>query len=123
MIKAMGLNHFEFLKQYKGNTNELIGDRAELDDLVVLIKKFLSGNKHQWKGESNELLSLLEKTAVNNRLPFEKFTANTLSRKLNTMQTSLQAAGIEYERGRNGKRYISLVQKCDNNVAKLTCMI
>lgn len=115
MIKAMGLDHLEFLEQYTSNTNELIGERAELDDFVVLVKNFLTENNSQWKGESKDLLTLLNQTAIKQRLPIDKFTATTLSRKLNTMQTSLAAVGIDFERGRDSKRYIALTLKSDES--------
>ena len=113
MIKAMGQNYNEFLSQYMHSTNEMLSDRAELDDFVVLIKRFLNSNSGYWCSGAEELLKELQAFAESKRLYIGKFTSNTLSRKLNSMDTSLTAAGISFERGRGSDRYIKLTKEVE----------
>ncbi len=54
------------------------------------------------------MLIELNVLASKKRLHIDKFVPNTLSRKLGDMQPSLTAAGVEFVKGRTGKRYIKL---------------
>lgn len=107
-IKAMGLDYKEFIAQYTHNTATLLGERADTDDFVILIKTFLNEHNGRWEGQSKALLAELNILASKKRLPIDKFVPNTLSRKLGNMQPSLTAAGVEFIKGRTGKRYIKL---------------
>lgn len=107
-IKAMGLDYKKFIAQYTHNTATLLGERADTDDFVILIKTFLIEHNGKWEGQSKDLLTELNILASRKRLPIDKFVPNTLSRKLGDMQPSLTAAGVEFIKGRTGKRYIKL---------------
>lgn len=107
-IKAMGLDYKKFIAQYTHNTAMLLGERADTDDFVILIKTFLTEHNGKWEGQSKDLLTELNILASRKRLPIDKFVPNTLSRKLGDMQPSLTAAGVEFIKGRTGKRYIKL---------------
>lgn len=107
-IKAMGLDYKAFISQYTHNTTKLLGERADADDFVIIIKTFLNEHKGMWEGQSKDLLTELNIIASKKRLHIDKFVPNTLSRKLGDMQPSLTAAGVEFVKGRTGKRYIKL---------------
>jgi hypothetical protein len=110
-IKTMGLKWEDFVKDYQQATNTLIGEQMELDDLAILIKEFLQGcDNNSWSGMPSELLQLLQKTASEKRIPIDRYSASSLSRKLGQMSVSLDAAGINYSKDRKGKRitYLSM---------------
>ncbi len=107
-IKAMGLDYKAFISQYTHNTTKLLGERADIDDFVILIKTFLNEHNNKWESQSKDLLIELNVLASKKRLHIDKFVPNTLSRKLGDMQPSLTAAGVEFVKGRTGKRYIKL---------------
>ena len=110
-IKSMGLKWGDFVKDYQQATNILIGEQMELDDLTILLESFLSGcDNNSWSGMPSELLRLLQKTASEKRIPMDRYSASSLSRKLGQMSVSLDAAGINYSKDRKGKRitYLSM---------------
>lgn len=116
VIKAIGLDYNEFLNQYIVNTKQLIGERAEQDSFVILIKKFLDKNNNYWKGSSKDLLEKLTQTARTNNISLEISNASALSRKLTTIQTNLEAADIIFERGRDKDRYIELSYNSESDI-------
>lgn len=113
-IKAMGLKWEDFVKDYKQATNALIGEQMELDDLTILLESFLSDcDNNSWSGMPSELLKLLQKISSEKRIPMDKYSASSLSRKLGQMSVSLDVAGINYSKCRKGKRiaYLSMNSK------------
>ena len=109
MIKAVHLDHEAFLKQYTGNTTQLISDTATNDSFVLLIQKFLESKNGNWKAEPSMLLEQLRDYSKRNLLGMERYNPNTLSRKLTAIETNLSALGITCKRERvKSKRFISM---------------
>lgn len=111
MIQAMGLDPEKFLSEYKTRNDEQKGEQIELDDFTILIKTFLANNDDKWEGESGKLLEELGAVADRCHLHMDRYTASTLSKKLNNFKEILQLANVEIEHRKGRKRMLYLKQE------------
>jgi len=123
IAEALGYGVEAFLQAYAENkarqTDEAIANNA----VAAAIKAFME-NKKEWTGTASELLGELEEIAesekINTKAKGWPKAANSLSRKLNELKTTLQQAGIEMfdNRGTTKKRARLLTLQVNENTVQ-----
>jgi hypothetical protein len=116
ITKAMRINPEEFLQAYRDNkamqNEEAVSNNAVASAIVALME-----DQETWRGTASALLEELEKKAEEERINIKARgwpkAANSLSRKLNELKSTLRAAGVEINRDRQDKRIIFLEKTLD----------
>lgn len=109
----------EFLRELKINSKRSERVAIESNPFLLALEDFMARNDY-WSGSATELLKNLKEkyysTNATNILPnsFPK-SANVLSRRLNSLQTSLKSIGLQVEITKSAQRTIT-IKKTDTEV-------
>ena len=102
--EAMGGHGEEFLQQYKENREAQTTEALHSDPVAMLVVELMM-ERPLWEGTFSDLLSLLKLMAANAGMSsFSKSLpghANLLSKRLRSLKSNLEAAGIWYTSGRD----------------------
>ena len=116
ITKAMRINPEEFLQAYRDN-KAMQNEEAVSNNAVASAVMALMEERETWRGTASALLEELEKKAEEEKINIKgkgwPKAANSLSRKLNELKSTLQAAGVEIYRDRQDKRIIFLERTLD----------
>lgn len=111
VAEALGYGAEAFLQAYAENkarqTDEAIANNA----VATAVKAFIE-DKKVWTGTASDLLAKLEEVAEGEKINIKARgwpkAANSLSRKLNELKTTLQQAGIEITKDEDTRRRVPL---------------
>ncbi len=122
--RALGKTEENFLEAYRKNkesqTEEAISNNAVASAIMQLME-----TRTEWRGTASALLEELEGIAgserINTKAKGWPKAANSLSRKLNELKTTLQAAGVDVSRGKQDQKLIILewTQKDKENIVQI----
>ena len=93
-IKAMGLDPIQFVKDYTASCSAFVGDCAEMDDLYLLVKAFVTDRGGFYQEPAKTLLADLNNYAECKHKLIDKMTPSTLSRALNDAEDDLRRMGV-----------------------------
>lgn len=110
-IQAMGLDPIQFVKEYSAACSAFIGDSAEQDEFYSLIKEFLVNRSGYYQGTAQKLLEDLQNYAGCKRLPFEKMSPSSLSRRLNESKDDLNKMDVAVNIKKDTPKSITLQLK------------
>jgi len=111
ITKALGIDPKEFLQAYRDN-KAMQNEEAVSNNAVASAVMALMEDQETWRGTASALLEELEKKAEEEKINIKgkgwPKAANSLSRKLNELKSTLRAAGVEIYRDRQDKKIIFL---------------
>ncbi len=110
--RAMGHPENAFLQVYNENIASQHEEAIANTILGDIVLRFIEKHQKKWSGTPTELYSDLEAFARNEKINIQDKTwpkaANSLSRKLNDLKSTLAALGVIFERDKKDKRIITL---------------
>jgi len=116
--EALGFGASAFLQAYSENIGRQNEEALANHPVAAAIMALMAG-RGEWIGSPSELLEVLEKVAETERINIKAKSwpksANSLSRRLNEIKPTLEAAGVNIEREKSGARTIAL-QRTENTV-------
>lgn len=120
IAEALGHTRGEFLEALDRNFRDRNEEIIISNPVATAITSFMS-HRDEWRGSASELLGQLDRVAAD--LKLDKRSAlwpkgpNSLSQRVNEVESNLAAVGIRVSRGRSGReRFLSLIH-CNDAVA------
>lgn len=111
ITKALGIDPKKFLTAYSNNKAKQNKEAVANNAVATAITSFMA-DKDVWEGNASTLLEVLEKVAESEKIDTRARgwpkAANSLSRKLNELKTTLQAAGVSIKGDKQNQRIIFL---------------
>ena len=121
IAEALGYTAEKFLRAYGKNKAEQTEEAISNNPVAVAVKSFIYDQEDQyWKGSASELLGELEQVAEKERINIKAKgwpkAANSLSRKLNEVKTTMQEYGVEVTFEKSGNHRTITLEVSKNTV-------
>jgi 5S rRNA maturation endonuclease (ribonuclease M5) len=120
IAQALGYEQDQFLAAYEQNAQARNEEILQSNPVAAAVVALLDEQQDdEWRGTSTELLGQLKRVAdtqkIDTESPIWPKAANALTRRLNEVQSNLQAEGVQVRVERGGKSRIVVLSKGTDN--------